>query len=485
MSKLMGFIKQMVTASAFGATLETDLISLSQGFIGNIQYVIVQVLLTSFVSIYIHFQETDKDSAGHFAGDVIRVFLCVAGVIVAVLLAFAPYIARIIAPSYDAAASARLTGYLRLFSPVLLLFVLIAVYHALLNANARFLPGQMDGIHQSLSVILLVVFFQKTLGVQVLTVSFFVYILWNTVFLGIMSRKYRTRSTGDPFKNPAVRQLLRMAAPLFLGYAMVYINQQVDKILVSGLDTGTVTAMGYAAVLSNLVGTFITTFASVLFPYITTSIARQQHERAAQMVHNSTVLLTAAFLPITIITVFCAEDVVSVAFGRGAFDAKCVETAGFVLMGYAFSFVPLVLQEIFSRFHYGYQDSRRPMINSTIGICCNIVLSIALCPYWGAFGVAFASSVSTLICGVLDLLHARKHNSFFHVSAVLRPLPLLILGGVACALTAQWGVGHWAASSALIRFLLVTLASGGVYAVVVCPIVIKTLREKKQMRNAL
>ena len=30
-SKLLGFVKQMVTASAFGATLETDLINLSQG----------------------------------------------------------------------------------------------------------------------------------------------------------------------------------------------------------------------------------------------------------------------------------------------------------------------------------------------------------------------------------------------------------------------------------------------------------------------
>ena len=46
-SKLLGFVKQMVTASAFGATLETDLINLSQGLIGNIQYLLVQSVLSA------------------------------------------------------------------------------------------------------------------------------------------------------------------------------------------------------------------------------------------------------------------------------------------------------------------------------------------------------------------------------------------------------------------------------------------------------
>ena len=50
-AKLAGFVKQMVTASTFGATIETDLVQLAQTFVGNIQYVLVQTLLTSFVDI--------------------------------------------------------------------------------------------------------------------------------------------------------------------------------------------------------------------------------------------------------------------------------------------------------------------------------------------------------------------------------------------------------------------------------------------------
>ena len=37
LGKVLGFIKQMVTAKAFGATVETDIISLSEGLVVNVR----------------------------------------------------------------------------------------------------------------------------------------------------------------------------------------------------------------------------------------------------------------------------------------------------------------------------------------------------------------------------------------------------------------------------------------------------------------
>ena len=72
LGKLMGFVKQMVVASAFGATIETDLINLSHGFIGNLQYLLVQSSVTSVVSIYIHMESKREEDARRFAGDAVR-----------------------------------------------------------------------------------------------------------------------------------------------------------------------------------------------------------------------------------------------------------------------------------------------------------------------------------------------------------------------------------------------------------------------------
>lgn len=476
--KLLGFVKQMAVASAFGTTIETDLISLSQGLIGNIQYVLVQTLLTSFISVYLHTRGRDETLENRFAADVLKVFLTIAAALMGIVLLLAPVLAKIIAPSYSGDLQTRLAGYLRLFSPSLLLFVGIAVFQALLDANKHFVPGQMEGINQSILMLLLIAVAGKALGVQTLVVGYFVYTVWNTVFLGICSRRFWSIKKGNPFRNPAVRQLLRMIAPLLLGYSMIYINQQVDKILVSGLEEGTVTALGYAAVLSNLVSTFIVTFGSILFSYLTSTIAKGDHGAAANMATRTASLLATVFLPISIITIFCARDIVTVAFGRGAFGEESIRVTALALAGYAVAFAPHVFQEVFARLQYGYQDSRRPMINSTISIVVNIVLSIILCRFWGVLGVTFASSVSTCVCGLLNTLTARRHNEFLRYRPFLRLIPWLAVGAVVCVLVTRWGMGTWQDSSALVRFVLVTLCAGGAYVVVVSPMLWRLIRRR-------
>ena len=36
LAKILGFVKQMITANAFGATIHTDIISLSEGLVANL-----------------------------------------------------------------------------------------------------------------------------------------------------------------------------------------------------------------------------------------------------------------------------------------------------------------------------------------------------------------------------------------------------------------------------------------------------------------
>lgn len=476
-SKLMGFVKQMVTAAAFGATVETDLISLSQNFVADIQYVWVQTLLTSFITVYIHTKAREEEAAGRFAVQVGKAFSAAALVLAGLVAAAAPVLARVIAPSYPPQRSAQLAAYLRLFAPAILLFVWIAVFQALLDANRRFLPGQMEGLNQSVILIVLVSLCARRWGVNTLAVAFFAYTVWNVLFLGALSRPYWHWTGGNPFRESTVRQLFGMVAPLLLGYSMVYVNQLVDKSLSSGLAAGTVTALSYAAVLTNLVNTFISAFASILFTYVTTCISKGEHAQAAALTAQAAGLMLLVFLPVSILTVLCSGDIVSAAFGRGAFDENSVRLTALALAGYGFSFAPMVLREIYSRVQYGYQDSRRPMVNSTLGILANIGLSIALCPRWGVFGITIASSAAVCICGVLNGCSARRHNPHVHLGALAPLLPFLLAGGVACTALALLGRRLWGEQIPLVRFLLTVLCAGGGYLAVVSPALLRLARK--------
>jgi len=483
-SKLFGFVKQMVVSSAFGATLETDLINLSQEFIGNIQYVLVQVLLTSVIPIYIYLSQEGEDKAKRFVADTIKVFTLIAGGLVAILLLAAPWISKIIAPSYSSEVSATLSNYLRFFAPGLLLFAWIAIFQSLMNANKRFVPGEMIGLSQSVVIIVLVFLFKDTVGAQILCPAFFCYSIWNCLYLGFLSRKYWRLSRGNPFANENTKKLLKVIAPLLLGHSAVYINQQVNKILVSGMAPGTVTSLGYATVLCNLVLTFVVSFSSILFSYITSHLSNGKEKQAADLTKTTITLMMMVLLPISVLVVICSEDIVAIAFGRGAFGAESVRVAGLALAGYGFIFIPSILKEVFSRFLYSYQNTRTPSVNSAIGIGVNIALSILLCRPLGVFGVTLAASIAELVCGVLNLIAARKHNSHFRIRSLMKNVPLLSAGGVVCLLIGKWAVAHWSGSAPIVRFAMATLLAFVGYFVVVSPLLYRLLKERKQLNAA-
>lgn len=483
-AKLLGFAKQAVTASLFGATLETDLITLSQGLLGDLDYVLVQILLTSFTALYIRLSGFGPGEVHRATSDTLKAFSLIAAGATALVFASAPLFARILAPSYGTGDLSRLTGYMRLFLPLLPLFAFSAVFTALLNAHKHFLPAELVSVNQSLLSLLILPLFCRILRERSLILAFFTYTIWNLLFLGFLSRRYwRLERGGNPFANPHVQELLRMCAPLLLSYSMVFVNQQVDKSLTSGLGEGAVTALGYGAALANLVNAFIISFCSILFTYTASSISKGEHQRAAALAVRATGLLILIFLPVCLLTVLCAGDVVVIAFGRGAFDAKAVEASACALRGYGLLFIPMVLREVFTRFQYGYGDTRRPTAASCISIVCNIVLSVLLSRWWGIFGIACATSVSVFVCGLLNLLYSRRLNRFLDLAPLAQVLPWVLLGSGACLAAAVRVNALLPDAAAYLRFLAAALSGLATYFLLTLPVLRKLLGKEFLRRS--
>ena len=82
LSKVLGLFKQIIQAAIFGATIETDLINISQEFIRNIDFVICQVIVTSFISIYIKSSHRDENSAKRIIADTSKIISILSIVII-------------------------------------------------------------------------------------------------------------------------------------------------------------------------------------------------------------------------------------------------------------------------------------------------------------------------------------------------------------------------------------------------------------------
>ena len=465
-AKILGFVKRMVTANAFGATIQTDLISISEDLITNIDYLLIQTLSTAFVPTYIVLNTKNPKDSKRFTSNVIKVFLIITMAVALTVIAIGPVIAKILAPSYTPELTARLTVYIRIFAPCIIILIELAVFNSLLKANEIFVPGEMVSIHWSIILISLVLIIGNVVGPDTIVIGFYGYAIFNLIFLTIVSRKYWRIERGNPFKDPAIRQMLKMMGPLILGYSALFINQQVDKIIVSGMSAGTITAMSYATVLSNLITTYMGSLCGVLFTYITKHVAEKADEDASELALKSLKQLVTLLLPISVLTVMNAHDIVTIVFGHGKFDDTAINSCSLALIGYGCIFVPYILREMFNRFQYAYGDSKRPMINSAISIALNIVLSIILSRWLGVLGVTLATSISVLLCGLLNILSARKKNQYLKFGKLLKSVPQWLIGAVLCVTVSILGQNLLSQVHTLIRFAAITVTGLAIYALI-------------------
>lgn len=177
----------MITANAFGATLQTDMISISEGLITNIDYLIVQAFVTAFVPIYISIKVHDKDYNKFFSNTVTFMML-ISIVITVVFVGFSPLLAKVLAPSYSYEETQMLSRYIMVLSPALILILQIAVINALLKANEKFNPGEMISVFQSVTLIVLVIAIGGIVGANVLIIAVYVYAVTGLLYLIICSK---------------------------------------------------------------------------------------------------------------------------------------------------------------------------------------------------------------------------------------------------------------------------------------------------------
>lgn len=478
-AKIAGFVKQMVVAGSFGATIETDLIQLSQGLISNTDYIIVQTLSTAFVALYIHIKETGEDKAKSFAANIVRALLVIVFGVAAIMAIGSPVISKIIAPSYDLALSARLAKYVLIFSPTIILYVLTAVFTSILNANKRFVLGELTGLVQSVVLIATIVLLKDQYQVNTLVIGYFIYSVIIPCYLFAYSKKFVGRANGNPFKDLQVREFLKMCGPLLLGYSMIFINQQVDKIIVSGMEAGTVTAMSYGAVLSNLVTTLIASLCTVLFTNITELNSKKDYAGVIHVAENSSLIMVVVLLPITIVTCFASREIVTVAFGRGAFDQQAIQGAAYALIGYGTGFIAYALKSLYARVLYSNKDTKSPMINSSIGIAVNIVLSIILSRFMGVLGVTLASSIAEYLAAGLNIRSVKKTMPKVKTSISSKDIAMIALAIVVCVGLAVMLMNQMSLQNNLIRFVIYTCVCLSAFYICTLPIIKRFIKPDK------
>lgn len=189
-----------------------------------------------------------------------------------------------------------------------------------------------------------------------------------------------------------------------LGSSTAHLSAFLDTWLASFLVSGSISYLYYANRVFQLpLALFAIATSTALFPMIARAIKNKDEHKALHLMRKSSMILLGLLSIATLIGIVFNEFIIQILFERGAFESNDTQNTALILTMYLIGLIPFGLGKIFSLWLYAHEQQFKAAKISMIALGWNIVFSLALIVPYEAAGLAFASTLSGFILFYLTI----------------------------------------------------------------------------------
>lgn len=479
-SRLFGFVRDVVMAALLGAGPLADAFMVAFRLPNHFRAIFAEgAFNAAFVPRYAAVLTTDGEAgARKFSGTILSITVIVQIALLVIALLFMPVLVGLLAPGFreevgQFAATVELTritfGYLALISVVTLV-------SGMLNAHERFAAAAAAPILLNICMIaalFLAPWFPTAAHALAwgVLVSGFAQLL---LVLGDLWKSGRRLSFQAPRLTGDVRKFLGAFGPAVLGSAGVQLAMFADTIIASFLPTGSVSYLYYADRLYQLPLAVIgIAIGVVLLPDLSKKVAAGDEPGARHGLNRALEGIIVLTLPCVAVFLVMAEPVMSVLFGRGAFDAAAVAGSARALEAYAWGLTAVVALRAMTPAFHARGDTTTPVIALAISILVNIALKIALIEPMAHAGLAFGTAIGAWVNALILAVLLWRSGKFAPDLRLVRMAGISLAGSFALLAVIEGAVplvqplrGVIPALPDLVPVMIVLAAGGLVYLIV-------------------
>lgn len=245
------------------------------------------------------------------------------------------------------------------------------------------------------------------------------------------------------FRDPDLREILRLMGPGTLGLAAVQINVAVNTVLASTQPEGSVSFLQYAFRLMYLpIGLFGVSIATAALPDLSKQAAESDKSAMRGTISSGLRMMLMLNVPATIGLIAIALPIVEFILQRGQFSPADSEATAAALMFYAPGLLGYSAVKIASPSFYALGDSRTPVIASVTSVAVNLVLNLALVQVLGYRGLALGTAIAALVNAAILLVFLRRRLGGLDERRVIvsatKIFAAALVMGFAAHYTADW-----------------------------------------------
>ena len=422
-SRILGFVRDVIIARYFGASMGADAFFVAFKIPNFFRRLFAE---GAFSQAFVPVLAEAKEKRGHDAvKHLINALSFRLGGILLILTAFGVFGSSVwmmvFAPGFidDPVKFNLAADMLSITFPYLLLISLVAFSSAIMNTYNRFAVPAFTPVFLNLVLISFALWVAPLLEVPVMALA------WGVLAAGVVQLLFHLPFLYklDLLPNPSrksdegVGEVKRLMLPALFGVSVAQINLLVDTILASFLVTGSVSWLYYSDRLMEFpLGVFGVALATVVLPGLSKKAANENWDGFQQDIDSALRLVLIIGLPATLGLLLLAEPLVTSLFFYGAFTAHDANMASLSLMAYSFGLLGFILVKILAPAFYARKDMKTPVKVAVVALITNIVMNLILIGPFAHVGLAAATTISAFVNAGLLYWFLQKQQVFTPLS---------------------------------------------------------------------
>ena len=498
-SRMLGYVKDMILAGFFGATVMADTFFVAFRIPNLLRELFAEGSMSSaFIPVLTEYQtKQGKDEAKRLVRTTFAFLLICVGSICIVSILFSPAIVKLIAPGFvNVPEKFSLTVLLtRVMLPFLFFISLAALAMGALNTQRVFFIPSLAPAMLNITIILMVVIFASRIQPPILAVAIGVS-LGGLVQLGFqLPAFFRNGFSLKPefdFRHPGLKKMSLLVLPATMGMAVVQINIFVSTVLASFLPEGSITYLYYSMRLIQFpIGIFGVAMGMALLPSLSEHAVRGKYDQLSKDFSFALRLLFFITVPAMAGLIALREPIVNILFQRGKFDYAATAGTAEALLFYSLGIWSIVGVRVVTACFYSMQDTKTPVKIAVVALVANVILSLLLMQPLKHSGLALANTLASVVNFVLLFTFLKKKlismDAKRIVSSFLKTLTASILMGALAMLIlhGDWWTHHedtlrkaFALAGTIGACIILYIVLGFVMRNEECFYVLRTIREK-------
>lgn len=397
LAKGLGFFRDIIFASAFGASVYTDMYFQIFGLVNLIFTGIGVALSTLVIKNMNKFRPSDKKARREYVSYFITKTFVISFIAMLGLYAVSGHIVKILLPGLDIYHFNFAIKLVRIMLPSLV-FVLVAyvISGVLQNSGVFFITSVMS-LPFNVIIIASLIFPEPdiTMVSIVTTLGWFLHI----VILLPSFYKKGYRMFDIRFKNRYKSDGGEIIY-IFISNMLFQLCFTIDKAFVS-IESGAASTLNYASNLFVTISSiFVVAMSNVVFPSISKSYELGNISYVKKLTQYIIKLMLSIFLPFILSVCFFGKNIISLLYERGEFTDQHTADTALLFAIYACGFLGYVCQEFFNKILYLDGRYKHTVIGTVVILALKPLVNIIALATGGVYAVALSTSVMLSIYGI-------------------------------------------------------------------------------------